>query len=207
MDVDAFVLIGGRSSRMGQDKALIKLDGVTLAQRAVDTMREAFPSAKISLVARDKKQFAVEALPKDVPVTYDQYKDRGAYSGLHVALSSAKTERLFVTACDYPFVSVELIRYLAGITRKEFAAVVPLQPDGRAQPLCAFYRVAPCLEVIAQMLRTGEKLPPLRAVFEKVETRFVEFDEVGHLPGAEKFFLNLNTQEDLENVSNSSVGM
>jgi molybdopterin-guanine dinucleotide biosynthesis protein A len=204
-DLEAFVLIGGRSSRMALlscDKALLKIDGVTFAQGAVDTIREAFPSVKISLVARDEDQFAADDLPTNIRVIYDIYKDRGAYSGLHSALSAAKSEWIFVLACDYPFVSEELLKYLAGLIAGVFDAIVATQSDERIQPLCAFYRTKPCLEIVEKIISADEKLPPLNRIFETVATRLVKFAEVERLPDAERFFLNINSPGDLNFVKN-----
>jgi len=198
MDLECFILIGGKSSRFGQDKALLKLDGVTLARRAANTISAALAPKQIFLAAANEKQFASSDLPENLPVIYDSYKERGAFGGLHAALSKAESEWVFVLACDYPGVSVDLLKYLAGLIEGAFDAVVPLQPDSRVQPLCAFYRVAACLKTVEEFLKAGEKSPPLRAVFENVRTRFVEFDELKDLPGAENFFLNLNSPADLE---------
>ncbi len=224
-ELEAFILIGGKSSRLGLpglDKALLQIEGITLAERAANTTSAALSPKEIYFIARDENQFAAmerghpcpqrtrnvrdasanEGLPKNIPVIYDQIKDRGAYSGLHAALSKAKTEWIFVLACDYPLVPVDLLKFLARmipeLIDKAFDAIVPLQPDGRVQPLCAFYRAAPCLKAVESLLSECEKLPPLRTVFEKVRTRVVTFEETDHLPGAENFFLNLNTPEDLK---------
>jgi molybdopterin-guanine dinucleotide biosynthesis protein A len=202
-DLEAFILIGGKSSRMsaiGLDKALLEMGGVTLAQRAASTITAALSPKQIYFVARDESQFAAKDLPKNFPVIYDRYKDRGAYNGLHAALSAAQSEWILVLACDYPLVSAELLKFLAELRKDTFDAIVPVQPDDRVQPLCAFYRVAPCLKVVESFLSGDEKLPPLRAVFEKIKTRFVLFDELKHLPGAGNFFLNLNTPEDMKRL-------
>lgn len=207
IDLEGAILIGGRSSRFGQDKALVNLDGVTLAERAASTISAALSPKQIYLVARDENQFAAEALPKNIPLIYDQYKDRGAYGGVHAALSkanAAKTEWTFTLACDYPFVSTGLLRHLSGFVSEEFEAVVPVQPDGRVQPLCAFYRTAPCLKIVEEILRADGKLPPLYEMFEKIKTRLVGFDEIKHLPGADNFFLNLNSREDLEKAKSNN---
>ncbi len=207
IELEAFILVGGRSSRMGplgHGKALLQIDGVTLAERTANTIAAALSPEEIYFVARDEKQFAAEGLPSGFPIIYDIYKDRGAYSGLHAALNTAKTEWILVLACDYPLVSGDLLKFLAELIEGAFDAVAPVQPDDRVQPLCAFYRAAPCLEIIESFLaaeeKAEEKLPPLHTVFEKVRTRLVTFKEIDHLPGAENFFLNLNTPEDVERL-------
>lgn len=203
-DLEAFVLIGGRSSRMGCDKALLKIGGETLAQRAVNTVQTALAPKQIYLAARDANQFAAGGLPENIPVIYDIYQDRGAYGGLHAALSTAKSEWIFVLACDLPIVSVDLLKFVAGLIDGVFDAIVPIQSDDRVQPLCGLYKTAPCLSVIEEMLGRGERLPPLNTIFETVNTRSVQFAEIEHLPNAEHFFLNINSPGDLEKTQ--SIG-
>ncbi len=197
-DLEGYVLIGGKSSRFGRDKALLELGGVTLAEKAASTISMALSPKQIFLAAAHEDQFAAKDLPENLPVIFDYYKDRGAFGGLHAALSSAGSEWIFVLACDYPRVSAGLLKYLAGLIDMSVDAIVPVQPDGRVQPLCAFYRAEPCLKVVEEMLGAGGKLPPLRSVFENVRTRFVRFDKLKRLPDAENFFLNLNSPADLE---------
>lgn len=195
--LEAFVLIGGRSSRMGSDKALLKIDGETFAQRAVNTIRTAFPNIKISLVAHGESQFSPNDLPKDIPLVYDLHKDRGAYSGLHAALANAKSEWIFVLACDMPFVTVDLLKFMAELINGTFDAIVNVSNDGRVEPLCGFYKVAHCLSMIEQIIVSDAKLPPLQRVLDKTNARLIVFDEITYLPGAEKFLLNLNSPNDL----------
>lgn len=199
--LEAFVLIGGRSSRMGTDKALLKINGETFVQRAVNTIQTAFPHIKISLVARDENQFSTDHLPRDIPVVYDIHKDRGAYSGLHSALSSAKSEWVFVLACDIPFVSVDLLKFMMELIDGVFDAIVNVTPDGRVQPLCAFYRVENCLARIGKSLAAEGKLPPLANVFESLRTKSLGFADIDHLPGAEKFLHNINSPDDLNRIA------
>jgi molybdopterin-guanine dinucleotide biosynthesis protein A len=75
-------------------------------------------------------------------------------------------------------------------------AIVPIQADGRPQPLCAFYRRKSCLLSAKQLIVEGEHKP--RALLAKVRTRWVAFGELSDLPGAEDFFLNVNTPGDYE---------
>jgi molybdenum cofactor guanylyltransferase len=200
MELEAFVLIGGKSSRFGSDKALAEIGGVTLAERAANTISLALSPKNIYLVAADENQFPAKGLPKNLPVIYDQYKDRGPFGGLNAALSKTEAEWIFVLACDYPHVSIDLLKLLADRTDGIYDAIVPIQPDGRVQPLCAFYRAQTCRKAVEEILRTGVKLPPLRTVLEKIRTRYVQFDELKTLAGARDLFLNLNSPEDMGKV-------
>lgn len=196
MNIDSFILIGGRSTRFGSPKALLKLDGRPLLDRTADTIRAALAETRITLVTSGPEQFL--GLGTDLAFIFDIYEGRGPWGGLHAALAYARTEWIFVTACDYPRLEVDLLKYLAGLIDGTFDAIVPIQPDGRIQPLCAFYRVKPCLKIVEDILERNRPTPPLRDIFESVNTRFVKFEELSDLPNAENFFQNINTPGDLD---------
>src|SRR5204863_8272549 len=111
MKIDAFVLIGGRSSRLGEDKASLMFGGETLAARAVSTIQNALPDSRTRLVAANDGRLT-PALMIGIPFVFDVYLGRGSVGGLHGALANAETDWAFVLACDYPFVSARLIEIL-----------------------------------------------------------------------------------------------
>ncbi|MBA2605449.1 MAG: hypothetical protein M3521_09795 [Acidobacteriota bacterium] len=90
---------------------------------------------------------------------------------------------------------------IADSVDEKIAAVAPVQPDGRVQPLCTLYRVKPCLTAVVRLLN-NDKIPPVRRLLENVETRRVEFRELMDLLGAKNFFANVNTPEDYLRVLN-----
>src|SRR5687768_14477512 len=128
-EIDAFILIGGRSSRLGTDKAFVDVQGRTLLEHAIDVVREGLSPEHITAVAGRATQFAIEAIAGDVPFIFDLYENRGPLGGIHAALAHARTPWIFVLACDYPFVSGELIQFLADRIDDKFGAVVPEQKD------------------------------------------------------------------------------
>jgi len=196
MNIDSFILIGGRSTRFGSPKALLKLDGRPLLDRTADTIRDALAETRITLVTSGLEQFL--GLGTDLPFIFDIYEGRGPWGGLHAALAYARTEWIFVVACDYPFISSDLIKRLTAYIDHELDAIVPIQPDEKVQPLCAFYRVKPCLKIVEDILERNRPTPPLRDIFESVNTRFVKFEELSDLPNAANFFQNINTPGDLD---------
>ena len=198
MEIETFILVGGRSSRMGSDKATLRLGGVTLAERLTAIAGEAFPGAPVTLVAAGPEQFS------DLPVVIDVYPDRGPLGGLHTALTHAKTEWIFLAGCDLPFITAGLISRLCNLRTNETDAVVPVQSDGIVQPLCALYRVDPCLKKAHEMLEKTET-PSLRDFLDEISTHRVGFDEISDLPGSESFFLNINTPADLERAQSLCV--
>lgn len=194
-DIDGFILAGGASSRMGVDKADLQLAGETLLARAVKTM-SAFPE-RVNVVGRRSATIASE-IPgvryvEDLSV---DAKKRAPIIGLHTALSTAGTEWISVLAVDLPFVMAELLARLASFRTEDIDAVVPVQADGRLQPLCAIYRRDGCLEAARAAIATGEF--SLHKLLGGVNVRRVEQSELTDLPCAENFFFNVNTPTDLE---------
>ncbi len=199
-DIDAFILIGGRSSRLGTDKAFLELGGKTLMRRAADVVRAAFPETRITAVAGNSAQFPIQAITADVPFIFDLQEGRGPLGGIYAALAHAETPWIFVIACDYPFVSPELIRLLADNISDDFDSTVPEQADGRLQPLCAFYKVVATLPIVEELLESRRVPPPMHEIVEILYPRVVKFDEYSGLAGADDMFRNINTQDDAESA-------
>lgn len=186
MDIEGFILVGGASSRMGRDKALLRLRGVSFVERIAEALSPV--AGPINLVGAKNVDSSLKT--GNVP---DVYAGWGALGGLHAALSACRAEWAAVVACDLPFVTGELFARLAGFS-EDWQAVVPVQRDGRLQPLCALYRTAVCREIARRMIEEGERRP--RALVRLVRARLVHWEELSDLPGARLFFENVNTPED-----------
>ena len=198
--VDAFILIGGRSTRLGRDKAFVELGGMTLLDRAVHTVKAVSAFERVTVVAGNSMQLATQSVAAGVPFIFDLYENRGPLGGLHAALANARTPWIFVLACDYPFVSSDLIKLIAGKMSDEVGAVVPEQNDGRLQPLCAFYRVEIALPLVDEILGRPRVSPPMHEVVNDLSPRIVKFEEYSHVSRAADLFTNVNTAEELEHV-------
>jgi molybdopterin-guanine dinucleotide biosynthesis protein A len=201
MSVDSFILIGGRSSRMGRDKALVELGGNTLAERAMSTVSKALPETKATFVAANEVQFGIEAIRGGGPFVFDLVEGRGPVGGIYTALAHAQAEWIFVLACDYPFVSTEIIVFLRSLISDEFGAIVPEQEDGRMQPLCAFYNIAAARAVIDEIVDRPRVPPPMHEIVKELDPRIVKYAEYAHLEGAKDFFININSASDLDAAS------
>jgi molybdopterin-guanine dinucleotide biosynthesis protein A len=198
MSIDSFILVGGRSSRMGCDKATLDLGGKTLAQRAFQTVREALPNSRVTFVAGYEAQFAIEAILADGRFIFDLIPNLGPVSGMHAALADTQATWIFVLACDFPFVSVEMIRLLAEKVSDEFSAVVPEQSDGRLQPLCAFYRTERARPVVQEIIDRPRVPPPMHQIVKELNPRIVRASEYAHLSDSDRFFVNVNTDLDFD---------
>jgi len=182
--IEAFILAGGASSRMGSDKSRLLLDGQTFTQRIADTLLQV--ASKVTTVGQNSGDPRLTSAE-------DVYPQWGALGGVHAALAACQTAWAFVVACDLPFVTADLFVRLATL-REDYEAVVPIQADGRPQPLCSLYRVNPCLRLAGEMIESGERRPV--DLLKTVKTRWLRFTELNDLSNADQFFVNINTPED-----------
>lgn len=186
LEVEGFILVGGASSRMGADKAGLRLGGRSFVERIAAALSSV--AGNIRLVgARDERDSL------GFPVVRDVHGKWGALGGLHAALAAGQAPWAAVVACDLPFVTAELFVRLASL-RESFDAVVPIQPCGRPQPLCALYRRDACLERAEELIASGERRP--RQLLQEVNTRRVAHSELADLAHSALFFTNVNTPED-----------
>jgi molybdopterin-guanine dinucleotide biosynthesis protein A len=192
LDVEGFILVGGASSRMGADKSGLLLNGKTTVSLISEALRPV--TSRVSVVGT-----SFEAASSGLPGVPDLHERWGPLGGIQAALHACTTGNCIIIACDLPFVTGELLAYLLKIESEAHtdpAAVVPLQSDGRPQPLCAVYKKASCLAAAEKSIALGEHTP--RAMLDKIETRYVDFSELRNLFGSEDFFFNLNRPEDFE---------
>ena len=195
LDTEGFILAGGFSSRMGEDKSRLRLGGRSFVEIAAGAL--AAVSNRVRVVG---SRPGVES--HGLPVVRDIHVGLGALGGLHAALAACEAEWAAVISCDLPFVTRELFDRLASLRGADVDAVAPLQEDGRPQPLCALYTAARCHEAADALIRAGELRP--RALLKAVRTRWVPFDELSDLDGSRRFFDNVNTPDDYEEAKRRS---
>ena len=187
LELEGYILTGGAGSRMGRDKSTLELGGATLGQRAARILENV--ATTVSAVGRP-----VPGIPTVRDVLHSK-NERAAIFGVQAALHSARTEWAVILSCDLPFITAEFFRLLISIAESAAVdAVVPVQPDGRLQPLAAVYRTGPCLTAVETMLAAGQRR--LQEICERVETRRVPPNVYSNLAGCDKFFFNVNTPED-----------
>jgi molybdopterin-guanine dinucleotide biosynthesis protein A len=195
LSITAFVLAGGKSSRMGSDKAFLRLGDETLLSRALKVARTV---ASDVWIVGDAKKFA--ALGQ---VVEDVYRDRGPLGGIHGALSGSVTELNLVLAVDLPFVGPEFLEYVVAQARGSDAMVTVPRAGAKLQPLCAVYRRG-FAQVAEESLREGRN--KIDALFAKVATRVIEEDELLRAGFSADRFRNLNTPDDWERAKNLHSG-
>jgi len=184
----AFILVGGKSTRMGMDKAFVEYEGSTLLARALSLARSV--SSDVRVVGSREKFAAFAAVVEDV------FSDRGPLGGIHAGLLASPTELNFFLAVDTPFLSEEFLRYLVNqAVDAPLATVVVPRSGGCWQPLCAIYR-REFVSAAESALRAGRN--KIDRLFAEVRTRAIEQQELEAAGFSPALFRNLNTPEELE---------
>jgi len=189
-DVAAFVLAGGKSTRMGSDKAFVLLDGRTLLDCALELARSV---TREVCIAGNAAKFAAFA-----PVVEDIFRECGPLGGIHAALRASTAELNLVLAVDLPFLSSALLEFLINKARRSDAMVTVPRAEGRLQPLCAVYR-RKFGDAAEQALLAGRY--KIGAVIEEVRRCVVDEEELQISGFAVEMFRNLNTREDLASAA------
>ena len=191
-DATGFIAAGGRSSRMGTDKAWLELGGRSMIEQVIAALAPV--TSSVALIANSPEYARL-----GLPVFADQQTGIGPLEAIRTALANSATSRIVLVGCDLPFVTEDLFRFLLSLPG-DHHGVVPVGADGKFESLCAVY-CAPLLPVVTNLIARGERKVSL--LFDPISTRVVPFDELRHLKGAELFFENVNTPQDYARASES----
>lgn len=185
-EVSAFVLVGGQSRRMGEDKAFVELEGQSLLIRALHLVTGITP--KVQIVGSQARfgEFG--------KVVEDQFLNHGPLGGIHAALRASSSELNLILAVDMPFVPEKFLRYLVEVARQHDAVVTVPKVSGRWQPLCAIYR-PPFADLAQNALQKGHN--KIDALFPETTLRVLEESQLAKDGFSSDMFRNLNTREDL----------
>jgi molybdopterin-guanine dinucleotide biosynthesis protein A len=183
--VTGFVLAGGKSSRMGQDKAFLELGGRTLLAHALEQVRAVTGN---TWIVGSAAKFACFG-----PVVEDVFPACGPLGGIQAALTAAVTDLNLITAVDMPFIQVDFLNYLIAQARSSNAMVVVPRAGGKLQPLCAIYR-RNFVEVAERSLRAGKN--KVGSLFAEIQTLVIEEPELQRSGFNEEMFRNLNTEQE-----------
>ena len=144
----AIILAGGSAKRMGQDKRFLQVGNEKLLDRLVRILLQRFQDVIIS--ANDPEKLAY----LNVPVVKDQHEGRGPLEGLTSVLNASRTEYNFVVAVDIPTVDMDLVEKMRS-RLDHVSAVIPIDIDGRQEPLFAFYSKS-CIPIFREAMERGE---------------------------------------------------
>lgn len=188
MSKTAIILAGGRSSRMGEDKALMRFGGQPLLERVLDVLRPTFED--LILVTNQPEQHLDLA---GVRIVTDVEPGQGPLGGIYAGLLAARGRHALVVGCDMPFLNPLLLDFLWSL-RSWGDVVVPLTEQALS-PICAIYD-RQVLSAIASALAAGER--KVMGLYPRLDVHYVREDELRPYDPELLTFANLNTYEDYE---------
>ena len=196
-NLSGFVLAGGKSTRMGRDKAALTLDGRTLLETAPTVLRQV--AHEVFILGSPQLYGGYGTVIADI------FPGCGPLGGIHAALSRTTSPFNLIIAVDTPFLSAEFLAYLAGRAADSSAMVTIPEIRGYLEPACAVYK-REFLPIAEQALRRGDnKITPLLPK-DVGATLVIPEAELTQFAFTAEMFENLNTPEDLERARRRSPG-
>lgn len=182
------ILAGGKNSRMGADKALLKVEGKNIIERIIQELQTVVEEIIIISNVRIYDYLGCK-------VHNDIIKNCGPMGGIHAALTYSETEKNLIVSCDMPFISKNIFDIIIDGS-DECDVAIPEHGKGKPEPLCAMYSKS-CLNKFSKLLEKGDwKLKDALKYFSVKTINFTEHE----LP--KNYFLNINTPEEYQVIKN-----
>lgn len=182
---------GGKSSRMGANKAFVDLFGQPIIEHILARVASLGQSETI-LITNKPAEYAHLGLP----MYGDVLPDKGSLGGIYTALHHSANDYALVIACDMPFLNPDLLRYMVGLIAAAdgpYDVIVP-RVEGYPEGLHAIYRKT-CLPFIRERLE-ADRLKII-GFYDAVRVRYLDEPEYLPLDPRKLSFLNINTPEEL----------
>lgn len=187
LEVTGIILAGGKSSRMGRNKALLDFGGRSIIEYTVDLFKSMFP--EVILVTNTPEEYA----NLGIKIVTDIFPGKGSLGGIYTGLVHSSHDYSFIASCDMPFLRRELIDFLIGL-KEGYDVVVPRLRDGH-EPLHAVYSKR-CCKAIEAIINIGD----LRIIgfYPDARVREVSEEELTPFNPEPSSFININTPEEYE---------
>lgn len=183
--ITGIILVGGKSTRMGSDKGLVRLEGKTFVERVAEAIR---PLVTEIILVGDQAVYAALGYR----MVEDTYKDMGPLAGLYSGLKACTTNTCLVLSCDVPLVQTALLSQLLDGRFSSYDAVIA-QSGNQLMPLVGRYHKR-CLKKCEELLQQGEKR--MMRLLENLHYHAIGFDENQSLA-----LENINTKAQLKKLN------
>lgn len=187
-EIIGVILAGGRSRRMGKDKAFLEMGGVSFVERIVKTLSPKFLT--IAIVSKELQKF--QSL-RGVYLVQDLFQEQHTLGGITSALSHFRGKDCFIFACDLPFLNPDLIQLMIQ-RRNGYDVLIPRSRHG-LESLHAIY-TGKCLAAMKSAVHQGEW--GLERFIRKMRFGIVEPETLHRFDPEELSFLNVNTPAELK---------
>ncbi|MFN4762894.1 molybdenum cofactor guanylyltransferase [Gillisia sp. Q332] len=182
VEIEAYVLAGGKSSRMGKDKGLVLFNGQPMISYVLKALAETGISVKIIANNEGYEKFGH-------PVVADLVEEKGPMGGLFTAFSYTNSKAVLLMSCDMPLVTSEAIKQL--LDKAEINLIIAPTEEGRVNPLFALYPLSLKQEIERRI--TNGRLKMTDLILENKHTLVPSI--VRENPG---IFRNVNNEEELK---------
>jgi len=187
----SIILMGGSSTRLGRDKAVEVLAGVSLLDRVINKMTQI--SNEVLLVMKPDQSRNINFSSSSVKIIYDTPLGDGPLAGLYSGLKASSSEYTWVVGCDMPFLNTELLQYQMEFASK-YDAVVP--KFNQLQALHAVYGRS-CISSIENLFNQNRN-QAIQSLLPLVNVLYLEKSDILTYDPKGKSFFNVNTKDDLE---------
>jgi molybdopterin-guanine dinucleotide biosynthesis protein A len=195
-DVTGIILSGGKSSRMGVNKSLLKVGEITIIERMHDLMQRLFK--EVILITNDPANYKF----LNIPIYEDLFKQKGPLAGIHSGLTHSSTEVNFIISCDLPFITAQIVKYLIDFKTEKLITVAKAggyiqQLAGKYSKECASEAEKILNEDLNEEIETSKKKNKNISVQKLIEMVGAEIISADTLPFyKEEIFFNMNDVED-----------
>jgi len=184
-NISAVILAGGKSSRMGQNKALMKIDGVSLIEKIFNEISKISKDIVISSNTEEYNFF-------NAKIVKDEFKEIGPIAGIYSCLKSIKYQKAIVVSCDIPFINIDFINYL--IENSQYFDVTISENNCFLEPLIGIYSKS-IISVFEKEIINGNY--SIQKIIRKLNINVLKINSDLNFYN-ENLFLNLNNLEDFE---------
>ena len=189
-NITGIVLAGGKSTRMGSEKGLVKVKGKRLIDHSIDSLSSV--CSKTIIISNQEHYNEM-----GVFVHSDVYMDKGPAGGVHAGLFHSTTKWNLVMACDMPNLSSKVLSHICSFIQDDYDACVPVLNSNK-QPLCALYNRS-CLEKLEHFVLNGELT--MMNILSKIKIKVININEDLEIYSP-YLFENVNSLEDVSFVNN-----
>jgi molybdopterin-guanine dinucleotide biosynthesis protein A len=187
--VSAILLAGGKSSRLGTDKARVKLDGESAMIQSIAEKLSAVSDDIV--VSTNGRRYDEITMP--VRWAVDIYPGAGSLMGLYSGMLAVKYDYAIAVACDMPFINIELLKYMISIPR-DYDALLPRIGDKTEQLHSIYSKI--CLPKMKKFLDSGRL--KITAFLDEIDVKYVPEDSINRYDPQHLSFFNVNTAEQLK---------
>lgn len=195
-DVTGIILSGGKSSRMGVNKSLLKVGEITIVERMSDLMQSLF--REVILITNDPADYKF----LNIPIFEDLFKQKGPLAGIHSGLTHSSTEENFIISCDLPFITEKMIKYIVDFKTEKLITIARAngyvqQLAGKYSKECVYEAEKILIEQLSEEIETSTQKNKNISVLKLIEIVGAEIITAESLTFYnEGIFFNMNDVED-----------